>query len=456
MSPHDNAERVREFIRMAEEIKPEPPRPLTRELPPADPFPIAALGDILGPAAQAIHDRVQAPPAIGAQSVLGAATLSVQGHADVALPIGGGQAKPISCYFVTIAATGERKTASDHEALWPVRKREAASRETYDADLSAYLNDKIAWEEARDAAVKRGKGDRAAIRAALDALGEAPAAPPHPILTCPEPTFEGLCRLFVDGWPTLGIFATEGGQFIGGHGMSQDNKLRTAAALSSLWDGEPIKRIRAGDGVILLAGRRLAAHLQVQPTVADVWLGDRMLEDQGLLSRLLVSAPDSAAGIRFHHEEQPETDRSLKRYGARLLEILETPLPMSAGKGNELTPRPLPLSPEAGRRWIDFADHVERAIAPDGALEDVRGFANKLPQHAARLAAVLTLVSNIDAGGIADDEMWAGIALAEHYAAEAVRLFGVDCSPRSGATIISGQERELRAHLQHTTESVAG
>src|SRR5215813_9580287 len=88
----------------------EPPRPLMRELPPADPFPVDALGDVLGAAARAIHDRVQAPVAIGGQSVLGAATLAVQGHADVVLPIGNGQARPISSNFITVAASGERKS----------------------------------------------------------------------------------------------------------------------------------------------------------------------------------------------------------------------------------------------------------------------------------------------------------------------------------------------------------
>jgi hypothetical protein len=39
----------------------EPPRPLMRELPPADPFPVDALGPVLGSAARAIHDRVRAP-----------------------------------------------------------------------------------------------------------------------------------------------------------------------------------------------------------------------------------------------------------------------------------------------------------------------------------------------------------------------------------------------------------
>ena len=40
------------------QAQPEPPTPLTRELPPADPFPVDALGEILGPAAIGIHDRI--------------------------------------------------------------------------------------------------------------------------------------------------------------------------------------------------------------------------------------------------------------------------------------------------------------------------------------------------------------------------------------------------------------
>ena len=52
--------------------------------------------------------------------------------------------------------------------------------------------------------------------------------------------------------------------------------------------------------------------------------------------------------------------------------------------------------------------------------------ANKLAEHAARLAAVLTLVRNIDAGEIGPEEMSAGIVLAQHYAAEALRLFGTN------------------------------
>jgi hypothetical protein len=64
------------------------------------------------------------------------------------------------------------------------------------------------------------------------------------MFTCQEPTFEGLCRGLEHGQPSIGIFAAEGGQFIAGHAMGAENKLKTAAGLSSVWDGETIKRVR--------------------------------------------------------------------------------------------------------------------------------------------------------------------------------------------------------------------
>ena len=248
------AERVREFMDQAEEVKAEPPRPLMRELPPADPFPIDALGDVLAPAARAIHDRVQAPLAVCGNSVLAAAGLAVQAHADVELPTR--HVKPVAEYYVTVAATGERKSACDHEAGWAIRKREKALRQLRDEEMPKYLNDQEAWQAARQAAKKvKDKSDRSAIKAGLDKIGPAPTPPLEPLLTCPEPTYEGLCKLLWVGQPSVGLFATEGGQFIGGHGLSDDAKLRTASGLSDAWDGTPIKRVRAGDAVTALGDR---------------------------------------------------------------------------------------------------------------------------------------------------------------------------------------------------------
>ena len=63
-------------------------------------------------------------------------------------------------------------------------------------------------------------------------------------------------------------------------------------------------------------------------------------------------------------------------------------------------------------------------IGSGGALEAVRGLANKLPEHAARIAGVLTLLDDLHAGEISAGALGAAVAIADHYAAEALRLFG--------------------------------
>jgi hypothetical protein len=166
-------------------------------------------------------------------------------------------------------------------------------------------------------------------------------------LTCAEPTYEGMCRLLAEGHPSIGLFASEGGQFIGGHAMTEEAKLRSAAGLSAVWDGEPIKRVRAVAGVTVLPGRRVAVHLMAQPDVAAIWISDRLLVDQGLMSRVLLTAPEPASGTRSWREPSPKGEEAICRYSNRLLDILERPAPLAPGERNVLVPRKLQLSLES-------------------------------------------------------------------------------------------------------------
>ena len=408
-------------LKEATEFSPEPPRPLARELPPAEAFPIAAMDGVLGLAATAIHEATQAPLAICGQSVLAAATLAVQGHADVVLPTTG-KPRPLSGFFFTVAESGERKSAVDALALAPIHGREADLRRAYDDEKFGFTITKDIWAIDRKR-ILAGKKPTEAKQAELQALGPEPLPPLTPLLTCPEPTFEGLCRLFVEGQPSLGLFSAEGGQFIGGHGMGAEHKLKTAAAMSGLWDGDPVKRVRAGDGIQVLPGRRVTMHLMAQPGVAAEMLADPIIQDQGLLSRILVAAPDSTAGTRFFKTLCPQGKQAIQEYNSRLSLLLQEPLPLIEGERNELTPRQINASPAAAKRLWDFSDHVEKLIAPGGEMEPIRGLANKLAEHACRLAAVLALVDNLQAGEVSENHMAAGIELSQYYAMEALRLF---------------------------------
>src|SRR5262245_43222807 len=119
----------REILARVRAERAEPPRPLMREMSPPDPFPVEALGTVLANAAVGLQDSTRWPTAICGKSVTAPATLSTQAHPVVRLPTG--QLRPLSNFFATGAVTGERKTAADAEALWPIRKREEALREQY-------------------------------------------------------------------------------------------------------------------------------------------------------------------------------------------------------------------------------------------------------------------------------------------------------------------------------------
>ena len=394
--------------------------PLYPPLPRPERYPIEALGPVLAEAALSICRKVQVPEAIAAQSVLAAAALAAQAHANVLLPYG--QIRPLSLFFVTVAGSGDRKSSADNEALWPIRKREQALKEEYERDYHTWSIDHAAWSAEKRKIEGSRKLDLEGRKAELLELGPEPAGPLHPFLTAPDPTVEGLVKAWVSAPASLGVFTAEGGQFIGGHGMSLDNRLKTAATFSHIWDGQPIKRLRAMDGVTILDGRRLSMHLMVQPDAAAQFLSDPILRNQGLLSRFLVASPESIAGTRFYKETESADERGIRAYGARILAMLEAALPLADGRSGELEPRALVIDQEAAAEWRCFHDHVESQCGPGRELAGIPDFAAKAAEHAARIAGVLTLVEDMRAPTIGTDAMASAITLVDWYVTETLRL----------------------------------
>jgi hypothetical protein len=99
-------------------------------------------------------------------------------------------------------------------------------------------------------------------------------------------------------------------------------------------------------------------------------------------------------------------------------------LPLSENTDNELEPRVLELSAEAREMWIRLADHIEAQLGQGGAMEPISGLANKLPEHAARIAGILALVDDPETGEISRGHLQNGIELVQYYASEAYKLFG--------------------------------
>lgn len=378
------------------------PLPLPERSPAPD-FPLDALGPILGDAARQIAYYTQAPAGIAGASVLAAAALVAQPFINVRRgSIGTG---PVSLFCLTVAGSGDRKSTVDRIALAPVRDFERARIAAGEAEWNRFRAEDDAWSLAREliGSAARGKKGQVLSRDQQRALSAAleeheatrPKPPKNPNITFAEPTAEGVWRHFQRGEPSSGLFSDEAVSFFGGHGMAQEARGRTIGTLSQLWDGSPMIRTRAAEGESgVMQGRRLSAHLMVQPIVAAEVLSDPVLMGQGFLARFLICQEPSLAGGRFlagrDLSRGPDTDPAIGRYWARLAEILRQPMPTDDSGG--LEPAALDIRGDAFAAWVALHDWVESQLGRGGQLADITAFASKAAENAARIAAVFAFV----------------------------------------------------------------
>lgn len=297
-----------------------PPRPLLDSQPQPLSYPVEALGELLGGAVERMAEVIGAPNAMAAQSVLATAALVTQGHVNVQLD---GRTYPLSLYLLTIASSGDRKSAVDHQALSAARSWEREQWSVYTEKLNAY---------------------QSAIRLAARAQRQAKhdicelSEPVQPRLISTDPTIEALIKNLCYGLPSMGLFNDEGGQFLGGSTMSKENQLKAITTLSKIWDGSPIDRTRSTPGESLRAyDRRLSMHLMLQPYLANQFLKDPMINGQGVLGRFLISWPERLIGQRLYKAVDLTQDPKVQRYQSHITDLLKKPLATNKDGSLKLT-----------------------------------------------------------------------------------------------------------------------
>ena len=379
-----------------------------------EPYPVEALGKLLGNAACAIAKTMQAPSEIAAHAVLSVAAFAAQDKADVMMD---GRRYPVSLFLLTVAESGDRKSACDKVASLPLERCQRERALEYRAALKQYQDEKSVYEATYRQLVndkRKDPGEKAADLAKL----APPEVPPEPIVIAQEPTLEGLQRSFRRGRPSQALFSDEGGQFFGGHAMNPDNMLKTIAGLSKYWDGAPVFRMRATEGETSgMWGRRLSIHLQVQPRVAAAVLADRMLLEQGLLARFLIASAKTIAGSRLYKPQDASQHPDVQRFHRRIAGLLEHEPHTAEDGGLELpTLRP---DEEAATVWEENYNGTEKAQAPGLVLEIVKPNASKAAEQALRLAGVFGVLEGTHA--ITRDQMERGWRLALYYLQNALR-----------------------------------
>ena len=367
------------------------PLPLLPELQPAKNFPVEALPPVMAAAVEAISSKIQVGIEMAVQSVMGAAALATQGYADVRLPHG--QVRPISLYLCSIAETGERKTTSDNEAQKGIFEFVKDRRELEDAEREAWKVRHAVWAGQKRKIENDKDLDIEQRTRRMEELGSEPLEPLKPELTFGDPTIEGLIKNWPRSQASLGIFTTEGAQIFGGYGMNDDNRSKTGGALSELWDGTPVKRNRASD-LTSVYGRRLAMHIMVQPVIVRGFLSSHELRGQGLISRILIAAPNSRRGSRLFERPTQAQNDAIDAFAERILNTLSRPLPLAQGKRNELRPPVINIGPAAEEVWREFYDRTELRCGKGEIYHDLAGFADKAGEQVCRIAAIFTVLSD--------------------------------------------------------------
>lgn len=389
---------------------PEPSRVLERETLPeieARPtYPLAALGVTLGNAAKAIANAVQAPPELAAQSVLSVAALIAQSKANAIID---GRSYPLSLFALTIARSGDRKSACDSIAMKPVTEWQREEMKHYREAMAGHDAAQEIYE--REKKASKGKPDKI--------TSQPPELPPSPSMICQEPTLEGLQKSFVNGLPSQGLFNDEGAQFFGGHTMNRDNRAKSIAGMSKFWDGSPINRTRAAAGEsFTLFDRRLSIHLMAQPIITAEVLGDPLLIQQGFLARFLIADTQSLAGERCYTGVDASALPIVTAYQDRIAELLAEPMALSDDGGLEL--QALELSAEAKALWIEFYDETERAQGAGEELELVGPVVSKIGENALRIAGVITVIEGHTE--VSAEVMRGAVMLTAYYLKQALRI----------------------------------
>lgn len=322
----------------------------------AAPYPIDALGP-LADACKAIAEGGQVEAAVAGQCLLGAAALLTQGLRNVETLAG---PRPLSVYALTLGYSGDGKSIAQGVALAPVHEWQREQGKAYAEAQRDYEN----------ARAKRKKGD------------DVPEPPRSPYRLVGDATVEGLRRDLESGPCSQGVFTDEAATILGGYGMSAEQRGKTAAVFSKLWDAGHLSVSRVAGGRVERYGCRVALHWLIQPMAAAEAVADPLLAALGFWPRFLAAWPpelEPRKALTF----EPSKSAPIGHYWRRCADLLEQPLPDDAGRALLL-----PLADDA-RALMGKAFERFEVEGRKGSLRSVKPFALRATEQACRIAGVL-------------------------------------------------------------------
>ncbi|WP_410497710.1 YfjI family protein [Chitinibacter sp. S2-10] len=387
--------------------------------------PIHVLPSLARDAAWEAVTNMQSPEALPFSSALLAMTLCCQHLIDVRRLAE--LNSPCTQYFLTVAESGERKTAIDNLFMRPFTEYESEAQIKYETLYKEYLIEYQAWEIERNGLAKQlartTLNDEEKTQAKRAFKAHAAMEPVKPVLyrtLYTDASKEALILSMQENWPSAALVSNEADEVLNGQAM------RSFAIYNSLWDGSDIAIDRKSDVPIRLRDARLSISLLLQPVILQKFLSNRGEEAKGsgLLARFHVCFPSSTQGTRFIHNPTQSWEH-LPKFHQRVRELLEQSQAADLDASKRIT---LQFTTEAQQFWISEYNAFEKEVSPGGSLVLTKEHAAKSADNMARLAAIFHFFEGHE-GDINLESIQAASAVIRWYEDEFVRLFVPPAKP---------------------------
>lgn len=417
------------------------------------------------------NDSLAVP--IAAQAVLSAVSLACQDLIWVDRRIALGHKSVCSLFFLTVADTGSRKSRADQLVVGPMEEYDLARRAAFEEDVAAYeLSQVTLRRQIRELEKAAGlllrkfitlpvSGDAKAEKLALNAgemareveqkLAELNRqaterhAPRLQRVLYSKIPIRQLEQCMAQDWPAAGLFSDEAAGILNSKGESD------MASLDRLWDGGAIDVVgRTKQESFSVHDPRLTLSLMVQPIAFDRFLERKgeLAKGIGLMSRLLLSRPETAYGKRMFKRLEDRSTAWIDRCNRRVQVLLShSHASIEDRAANRKT---LYFEPDAQQFWEGKYNEIELGMATNGKLENEREFANRIAEHAARLSALFHFfecgeMSNPTSTGLAipKSTVEAAFTVAEWYLNEFRRVFNQETRMREMAGYVLTKLRDM-------------
>lgn len=409
---------------------------------------------------------------IAAQAVLSAVSLACQDLIWVDRGIAIGQKSVCSLYFLAVADTGSRKSRADQLVVGPIEEYDQARRAAFEEDMASYERDRAALQRnirelekaaghllrkfitlpvsgvanAEKLSLKAGEMAREAEQklAELNRQLIERRGPRQQRVLYEKISIRQLEQSLAQNWPAAGLFSDEAAGILNSKGESD------MASLDRLWDGGTIDVVgRTKQESFFVIDPRVTVSLMAQPVIFDrfVALKGELAKGIGLMSRVLLSRPETLYGKRFFTRPEDRSTVWLDRFNKRVQEILSHS--HASIEDREANRKTLHFEPDAQKFWEEMYNAVECGMATKGAFENEREFANRFAEHVARLSALFhffecgDLVSQIGADiAIPKSTVEAAVKVVEWYLNEFRRVFNQEARMREMAEYVLSKFRD--------------